>query len=327
VKVASLYRGNGADGYPAEGSIEVGLLQQLCSAAGVPVSDDDLRDVGCARINPELAAWLSSVVDDDDMVDTFAHCHPLARDRFTCWDQSTNRRYFNEGSRIDYILIDRSLLPYLQKGGRLAGACDVPAHVSAILSSRKHHRFPQSQYSVYVTQLQVEEEGSARAALRAALGVGTAVTGLGPPCYEPAPFGGGGLVDAPAAVIETMFCNPHTGIVYTPPRFSDHVAVSCLLLDDALSNIPIPTSSTADTSGLRLAQPHKHSAPITAFFRASTHLQSRLVAGECSTAAKRAAGSDAPGNCAGSSDTEVGKAKVTGEKKRALERLFHFGAK
>ena len=108
-----------------------------------------MRDVGCARIHPEVAAWFSDVMDEDGMTDTFSHCHPHALDRFTCWcvkildmfercglnrvcrDQSTNRRYFNEGSRIDYILIDRSLMPYMQSGGQLPGGCNVSGHVSA----------------------------------------------------------------------------------------------------------------------------------------------------------------------------------------------------
>ena len=156
-EVASLYRLNGTDGYPAAGSIEVGLLQQLCAAAAVAVSDDDLRDVGSVRIHPDVAAWFSAVLDEDGMTDTFATCHPSARDRFTCWDQSTNRRYVNEGSRIDYILIDRALMPYLQKGGQLPGACGVSAHVSAPASIlRTAAAFPQRSVvlstSVDVTQ-------------------------------------------------------------------------------------------------------------------------------------------------------------------------------
>ena len=129
--VASLYRGKGTQAHPAEGSIEIGLLQQLCAAASVAVADDDLRDVGSPAIHPDVAEWFSGVLDQDGMIDTFACCHPHARDRFTCWDQSTNRRYVNEGSRIDYILIDGSLMPYLQKGGPLPGACTIPAHVRA----------------------------------------------------------------------------------------------------------------------------------------------------------------------------------------------------
>ncbi len=129
-EVVSLFKGNGASGYPAEGSIEIGLLQQLCAAAGIAVCDDALRHVGCARMQPDVAAWFLAVLEEDGMVDTFAHCHPHAIDRFTCWDQSTNRRYVNEGSRIDYVLIDASLMPYLQKGGQLPGACGIPNNVN-----------------------------------------------------------------------------------------------------------------------------------------------------------------------------------------------------
>ena len=134
--VASLYRGKGTQAHPAEGSIEIGLLQQLCAAASVAVADVDLRDVGSPAIHPDVAAWFSGVLDEDGMIDTFACCHPHARDRFTCWDQSSNRRYVNEGSRIDYILVDRGLMPYVEKGGRLQGASDVPAHVSVPALSR-----------------------------------------------------------------------------------------------------------------------------------------------------------------------------------------------
>ena len=47
------------------------------------------------------------------MVDAFAYFHPLAQNRFTCWNQRTNERfnvpdnpYSNNGSRIDYTLFD-----------------------------------------------------------------------------------------------------------------------------------------------------------------------------------------------------------------------------
>jgi hypothetical protein len=129
MEVASLYAANGKQGYPPAGSMEVGLLQQLCAAAALAVSDYDLQGVGDARIHPDFAAWFRAITDEDGMVDTFAHCHPHAMERFTCWDQSTNRRYVNEGSRIDYVLVDGSLLPCLQRGSALAGACDHPAHV------------------------------------------------------------------------------------------------------------------------------------------------------------------------------------------------------
>ncbi len=174
------------------------------------------------------------------------------------------------------------------------------------------------------------EEGSCRAALRAALGVAASVTGLGPPCYEPAPIAGGGLVDAPASVMDTMFCDPHTGIIYTPPRFSDHVAVSCFLLDEVREDLLALSVSTTATAAMRHAQPHKHTAPITAFFKAASRPQGDRVVEGVAGATKRAADIDAGGGC--SSDVQkrkVGKEdNVEGGKSAlALKRLFQFGSK
>lgn len=46
------------------------------------------------------------------------HCplppHLSFQGRFTCFDQYKNHRYENEGARIDYTIIDGSLLPYVQ---------------------------------------------------------------------------------------------------------------------------------------------------------------------------------------------------------------------
>eukprot|EP00434_Breviolum_minutum_P042186 symbB.v1.2.037535.t1/scaffold5572.1/size25760/3 len=46
------------------------------------------------------------------MIDSFAEFYPKAQERFTCWDQYRNRRHQNEGSRIDYIFVDR---PFFQQ--------------------------------------------------------------------------------------------------------------------------------------------------------------------------------------------------------------------
>merc|ERR1711865_779088 len=47
-------------------------------------------------------------------VDAFRYYYPHAEGRYTCWCQFTNKRYTNEGARIDYTIIDKSLLPYIQ---------------------------------------------------------------------------------------------------------------------------------------------------------------------------------------------------------------------
>jgi hypothetical protein len=173
------------------------------------------------------------------------------------------------------------------------------------------------------------DEGSARAALRAALGVASSVTGLGPPCYEPAPLGGGGLLDAPAAVAETMFCDPYTGIVYTPPRFSDHVAVSCVLRDDVRSAFPKPAAAASAAAALRHAQPHKLTAPITHFFKAARQPQDRQVVDGAAEGVKRAAEVDAADEKSAGVHKKkaVEEGKAAGKGVAALGRLFHFGGK
>ena len=178
-----------------------------------------------------------------------------------------------------------------------------------------------------MTTLQAVEEGSARAALRAALGVANSVTGLGPPCYEPAPLGGGGLVDAPAAVADTMFRDACTGIIYTPPRFSDHVAVSCLLRDDVLNALPKPCAPAAAAAVLRHAQPHKHTAPITEFFKVAARQQGQVVEG-AGEGVKRAADADAGDESSASVQKRKVEEKAAGKGAGgALQRLFHFGGK
>lgn len=56
--------------------------------------------------------------------------------------------------------------------------------------------------------------------------------------WKPAPMvgalAGSGLMEAPRTTHDTQFVEPHTGLIYTPPGASDHIAVSVLLRPDAL---------------------------------------------------------------------------------------------
>ena len=167
--------------------------------------------------------------------------------------------------------------------------------------------------------------------MRAALGVATTVTGLGPPCYEPAPLGGGGLVDAPAAVMEAMFRDAATGILYTPPRFSDHAAVSCLMLDGLWNAFPKPSTPTAAAAALRGAQPHKLTAPITQFFKTAGRQHGGQDAAGDEQGAKRAVEARAGDGCGadGQKRRAIDEGNTSSGKKveGALQRLFHFGSK
>jgi hypothetical protein len=84
--------------------------------------------------------------------------------------------------------------------------------------------------------------------------------------FESGTYTGGGIAPATRMALDTQFVGkPHTGILYTPPSYSDHVAVSLLMKDDLLSN-RIGTSDLIDDGPTRKAQPHKRQRPISSFF-------------------------------------------------------------
>jgi exodeoxyribonuclease III len=174
--------------------------------------------------------WLNEVLNDDGMVDTLRHFYPDAEGRFTCWDQFRNRRYENQGARIDYIIVDKSLLSFVQKG-------DVPA----LRCSCKGRHDPNSE----------------EAALCATTANGR---------FQAVSFNGGGIVEATQDALDSQFGEKHTGIIYTPPSFSDHIATSLLLDDTCCSNDLVLQEDDKTT---RAAQPQKKLRTIRSFFGAA----------------------------------------------------------
>ncbi|KAF4654654.1 hypothetical protein FOZ61_008135 [Perkinsus olseni] len=170
----------------------------------------------------------------DGMRDSFRWAHPNAKERFTCWDQYRNRRYINAGSRIDYILVDDTI--EIEKGAQLPLGCD------------------------------------AEAALRCATAGGL---------HAPAPrFGEDkGIPEMDSEVAcewEFVNCSQpfRTGIVYTAPVFSDHVAVTALLQVDFQRPGKAQVDETQASERLHEAQSHKEgrrppkgNQDIAVFFR------------------------------------------------------------
>lgn len=176
---------------------------------------------------PVVRSWFQGLLRTG-FVDTFAELYPQAQERFTCWDQYRNKRHENEGARIDYILVDR---PFFEKHA-LAGAG---------LDCRG-----------------IKDPNSTMAA-RAAATLGGIL--------QPAPFEGGGM---PAMDEDTYLVHfralregPSSGIVYTPPQLSDHVAVSLFLKGVPLPEQPATPARDASTSR---CQPHLSAKRITDFF-------------------------------------------------------------
>lgn len=95
------------------GEIRVGELAECVKAmGGVEWSEGQMRAVsdavGRSKSSPPCREWFERIIVGG-MADAFAELWGSARARFTCWDQYKNKRYTNEGARIDYTLVDRSL--------------------------------------------------------------------------------------------------------------------------------------------------------------------------------------------------------------------------
>ncbi|KAL3810016.1 hypothetical protein ACHAXA_006131 [Cyclostephanos tholiformis] len=210
------------------------------------ISDSDFS--GPNPDSPPLL-WMRSLLDGENgMVDVFRHLYPNAEARFTCWHQFTQKRYTNEGTRIDYTLVDRSLMEYVEPLPPLP-----PNDVGCRSMSLLRCGGRDASHPKYVDVDPMGEE----AALMAATACGL---------FESGTYTGGGIAPATRMALDTQFVGkPHTGILYTPPSYSDHVAVSLLMKDDLLSN-RIGTSDLIDDGPTRKAQPHKRQRPISSFF-------------------------------------------------------------
>jgi len=189
------------------------------------------------------AAWMEALLRDDGMKDSFVEINPDAHDRFTVWCQQTNDRFKNFGSRIDYILVDPSLEVAPNEIGLYGCTC-------------------RSREECKSKHLHCADGESC--ALSAAIAYGR---------WKPAPFQGGGLPPGSKADYETQFrpC-PHTGILYTPPTFSDHVATSCVLtgMPDVVTNRAVELSKDQDTAATR---PYAKQSSILGFFQTGSKKQ------------------------------------------------------
>jgi hypothetical protein len=222
-------------------AVSIGILAELMAKIVSIQWNEELQrqiavdDGDVSHVSPSRR-WLNTLLEDDGMVDPMRYFYPTAEARFTCWDQLTNQRYVNSGIRIDYTLIDKPLLDFVARGD---------------VSSLRSYGDPTT-----VDPL------SENAALKAATADGK---------FEPVSFEGGGITDVSQRVLDTQFGSPHTGMIYTPPSFSDHIAISLLFeRDEVLLSSPDNTPLVLQEQDIatRKAQPHKKQQTIASFFRA-----------------------------------------------------------
>ena len=213
-------------------------FNKLCPDNGVGSADwAVISDAfGDAKHSPCAVEWLRSLSREDGMVDSFAAAHPHAQGRYTCWNQQENCRYSNSGARLDYIFVDAALWEL--------------------------HTFPHARLQG------LEQLGLAEAAAPLAAGAGAdaehkaalvAATANG--LFKEASVGGGGIPDAHKDAYDYQFGWSGTSIIYTPPEFSDHVAVSVVLTLPAAA--PLALARDKET---KAAQPHVKQTLISGFF-------------------------------------------------------------
>lgn len=216
------------------------LAELMSKIIGIKWDVSTIRTISSFLANLKKSSppskWLSNVLEEDGMVDAFRYLFPDAEGRFTCWNQQTNCRFENIGTRIDYTIVDESLVQYIDNDGSQKLRC---CHFSD----------------------ETKDFGSEEAALHAAVASGL---------FQGASFEGGGIATATQRALETQFGENHTGIIYTAPQYSDHVAVSLLLnkkFDDAYISRSLVLKTGKET---KLAQPHKMQQSISAFFSCSS---------------------------------------------------------
>ena len=191
------------------------------------IAEDDICTVN--KSSPPRI-WLETLLEQK--VDVFRLLYPEAKARMTCWNQSKNKRYTNDGFRIDYTIIDPCLLPKV-----------VRSENEWLRTGTEHCQEPSNDRNVFCSE---------RAALCAATSNGL---------YEEVGYAGGGLKEVSQTTLNTQFGIPHTGMVYTPPAYSDHIAVTLLLEDDVL-----PRNLDLDAKKSRRSQPHRAQPSIASFF-------------------------------------------------------------
>ncbi|CAE7255006.1 unnamed protein product, partial [Symbiodinium sp. CCMP2456] len=225
--------------------LEFGVLSEELEAEGsLP---HRVREAPCVD-------WLSALVSESSegsetegkaFVDTFAFCHGAAcLGRYTQWNQTANSRFSNIGARLDYILCDTSMQKHLVRTPTSELAGSSPLHAAETAEAAQNA----------ATCFGAWHSAPACGRLRASK---TDDDGLG-------------LQKDDMRLNNSQFRSPHTGILYTPPRYSDHVAVCAHFEGLCLGGVvALSEAESRRTHGVARAAACTAAAPATALCAAS----------------------------------------------------------
>ncbi|CUI10896.1 apurinic apyrimidinic endonuclease, putative [Bodo saltans] len=188
---------------------------------------------------------------------------------FTCWDQYRNKRYDNEGNRIDYVFVDASLLQQVD-----CVTVAPPPHSSDINTINSSSSTMAPIGSSACDNVVASQISSTRDTLLSGLNGPERRAGLVRATangrYSAAPTSGGGMeklrdVDkflmfqsssalqqqqnrhTPPHIAQQPQHHRNTGLLITPPQFSDHIGVTIVLeprLLPAAAHGITPTTTT-----------------------------------------------------------------------------------
>jgi hypothetical protein len=82
--------------------------------------------------------------------------------------------------------------------------------------------------------------------------------------FEGGTYAGGGIAVPTQSALDSQFGESHTGMIYTPPSYSDHIAISLLMNENFTNSLGQLTLDERD-SATRKAQPHKKQRSIASF--------------------------------------------------------------
>ncbi|KAL7446789.1 hypothetical protein ACHAXM_011249 [Skeletonema potamos] len=269
-------------------SIEVltELMSKIVNVSWDAKTQREIANSKEADLNPDSPAyvWMKTVLEEDGMVDVFRHVYPDAEGRFTCWHQQKNKRYVNEGGRIDFTLVDSALLDHVDTSGGLR-------------CGTKPHNDPFGE----------------EAALMACTSNGM---------FQAPSFAGGGIAQVSKRALDSQFGPPHTGMIYTPPSYSDHIAISLLMkksIDDVVGQLTL--QSNAPT---RKSQPHKKQKSMMSFLCAPGATKKATSASTSASSASASSTSAAAGQKRPAQQQQQ-EEKATDSKANNHLKSYYFG--
>lgn len=242
----------------------VSWLRRLLGESDKPYfwENDDANTSIPSASEPSALPHLSSSLR---LIDPLAGNASTSRGSFTIWNQQTNSRYTNQGSRIDFTLVDSSLLDHLCD----KGPNETESVVSTENSSLANDVGPVCTIKRLYQQslVAVTHNGAFKPATAASEGI--------PPASHP------GIYRAHLSTLSSVASAPwwrtlngtRAGTIITPPEYSDHIPV-CVVLRNTLPTSDgqvtqlVPSGQVLSSdAATKQCMPHRQQSMITGFFK------------------------------------------------------------